>query len=425
MGLLLFIVSATFSFLFYNFFLLSKGDGFFWNTQSIPYNFESFFWNIAIESSFFLILAVVFLYSFSWFRALAPQTTSISWSGIRSIGQIFLRDYLYYIWFFLFYSAVYLIFKNFDITNFGFFVLFVNIVILSLFLITNKFFIFKDFIKINTILFSLAYIWSYIYIFFTGNNFFSFIDLLNSVFILTFFVLSISGDKYILRNSDSDKWLLIYLFVYGFLFVSFYLHYFIGSISFIFSLTSFLFFLLIFSLALKVSFFQNNRRLLKYLGLLFLYVSSIFAIIFTFKNGMNIFIFLIIAYAVVFNLDVHKRFQNYVSLSFAFLGSFFLVYFLFFRYFYVGVYKDFTLLFLFLSLAFGVIIYTYVKPLKNIPDYYFLHTFSYFINIFWTISFFILADANILNLWIILLLESIFIFMSYYKLNSLKTLPDA
>lgn len=425
MGILLFLVSAIFSLIFYNFFLISKGESLFSGAISTPYEFQSFFWNIAIESSVFLVLAVFFLYSFSSFKTIWIQKANISWWDVRNIWQVFLKDYLYYIWFFLFYSAVYLIFKNFWITNFGFFVLFINIIILSLFLVTNKFFIFKDFIKINTILFSLAYIWSYIYIFLTGNNFFTFIDLLNSLFILIFFILSISWDRYILRNSDSDKWLLIYLFVYWFLFISFYLYYIIESVSLIFSLTSFLFFLLIFSLAIKVSFFQNNRKLLKYLGLIFLYLSCIFAMIFTLKNGMNIFVFLILGYGIAFNFDVHNKFQNYISLFFSFLWSFFLFYFIFFRYFYIWDYKDFILLFLFLGLAFGILIYTYITSLKNIPDYYFYHALSYFINIFWVISFFILSDFDILYLWIILLLESIFIFMSYYKLNWLKTLPDA
>ena len=425
MGILLFFVSIIFSFLFYNFYLISNGGSLFSSTWLVSYDLQSFFWNIAIESSVFLVLGIVFLYSFSSFRAIWVKKTSISWWDVRTVSQVFFKDYLYYIWFLLFYAAIYLIFKNFDIINFGFFVLFINIIILSLFLVTNKFFIFKDFIKINTIIFSLAYIWSYIYIFFTGNNFFTFVDLLNSIFILTFFVLSISGDKYILRNTDSDKGLLIYLFIYGFLFVSFYLHYFLPNISFIFSLTGFFFFLLIFSFVIKIPFFQNNRKLLKYLGLIFLYLSCLFAIVFSIRHGMNIFIFLIIAYWVAFNLDVHNKYQNYISLCFSFLGSFFLIYFLFFRYFYVGEYKNFILLSLFLLLAFGILVYTYVKTLKNTPDYYFFHIFSYLINIFWVISFFVLSDFHILYLWIILLLESIFIFMSYYKLNSLKTLPDA
>ena len=425
MGILLFLVSALFSFIFYNFYLMTNGRSFFgwWNSEAIF--LDSFFWNIAIEASVFLVLGVFLLYSFSRFRVIWAQKASISWWDVKTTGKIFFRDYLYYIGFLLFYTSIYLIFKNYDIINFWFFVLFINIIILALFLLTNKFFIFKDFIKINTILFSLAYIWSYIYIFLTGNNFFTFVDLLNSCFILAFFLLSISWDRYILKSSDSDKWLLIYLFIYGFLFISFYLHYFIESVSFIFSLISFLFFLGIFLWAIKIRFFQSSRRLLKYLGLIFLYVSCIFWLVYTLWAGLNIFIFLIIAYGIAFNLDVHNKYQNYISLFFAFLGGFFLIYFLFFRYFYVWDYRDFVLLFIFLSLAFGIVIYTYLRPLPNIPDYYFFHTFSYLINIFWVISFLVLSDFHILHLWIILLLESIFIFMSYYKLNSLKTLPDA
>lgn len=425
MGILLFLVSALFSFLFYNFYLMSNGRSFFGSGNSDIFFFDSFFWNIAIEASFFLVLWVFLLYSFSRFRAIWIQRANISWWDVKATGKIFFRDYLYYIGFLLFYASIYLIFKNYDIINFGFFVLFINIIILALFLVTNKFFIFKDFIKINTILFSLAYIWSYVYIFLTGNNFFTFIDLINSCFILIFFMLSISWDKYILKSSDSDKGLLIYLFIYGFLFISFYLHYFIASATFIFSLTSFLFFLGIFLWALRVRFFQNNRKLLKYLGLVFLYISCVFGLIHILAFWLNIFVFLIIAYGIAFNLDVHNKYQNYISLFFAFLGWFFLIYFLFFRYFYVGSYKDFILLFLFLSLAFGIVFYTYIKPLPNIPDYYFFHTFSYLINIFWVISFLVLSDFHILHLWIILLLESIFIFMSYYKLNSLKTSSDA
>ncbi len=425
MGILLFLVSALFSFIFYNFYLISNGRSFFGSGNVEVFFLDSFFGNIAIEASFFLILWVFLLYSFSRFRAIGIQKANISWWDIRKTGKVFFRDYLYYIGFLLFYTSIYLIFKNYDIINFGFFVLFINIIILALFLVTNKFFIFKDFIKINTILFSLAYIWSYVYIFLTGNNFFTFIDLLNSFFILVFFVLSLSGDRYILKSSDSDKGLLVYLFMYWFLFVSFYLHYFIESVSFIFSLTSFLFFLWVFLWAIKVRFFQNNRRLLKYLWLIFLYISSIFWIIYTLTSWINIFIFLIIGYGIAFNFDVHNKYQNYISLFFAFLGWFFLIYFLFFRYFYVWSYRDFVLLFVFLWTAFGIIFYTYAKTLSNIPDYYFYHTFSYLINIFWVISFLVLSDFHILHLWIILLLESIFIFMSYYKLNSLKTHSDA
>ena len=159
---------------------------------------------------------------------------------------------------------------------------------------------------------------------------------------------------------------------------------------------------------------------------MFLYISCIFGIIFTsLENNINIFIFLILAYGVAFNFDVHKRFQNYVSLCFSFIWSFFLTYFLFFRYFYTWTHKEIVFVSIFLLIAFWVIVYTYMKPMKHIQDYYFFHIFSYLINIFWVISFFVLVDFHILYLWIILLLESIFIFMSYYKLNSLKTLPDA
>ena len=425
MSVLLFLVTALYSFIFYRFYLLSGWWNVLSNSSKQLYFFDSFFWNIAIESSIFLVLSLFFLYFFSRFRGIWSKSLNVSWSDVSWVSRVFFKDYLYYIWFLFFYTSIYLIFKNFDVVNFSFFVLFINIVILSLFLVTNKFFIFKDFIKINTILFSLAYIFSYAYIFFTGNNFFSFVDLLNSIFILTFFILSISSEKYILKTSGSDKGLLVYLCIYSFLFISFYLSYIFESISLIFSLTGFLFFLLIFSVLVKIHFFQNSRKLLKYLGLIFLYISSLFGMMYTMKNGINILVFLIIAYGIAFNVDVHNRFQNYISLCFAFLGSFFLIYFIFFKFLYIGDYKNIIFLGLFLLLSFSLLIYTYLRPLKNMYDYYFFHAFSYFINLFCVITFFFLNDFNILHLWIILLLESIFIFLSYYKLNSLKTPQDA
>lgn len=69
MRLLLFLLSLIFSFIFYSFYLLSVWKSFFWNDINYKYFFDSISPSLLIESIVFLILWIIFLFSFTSYKS--------------------------------------------------------------------------------------------------------------------------------------------------------------------------------------------------------------------------------------------------------------------------------------------------------------------------------------------------------------------
>jgi hypothetical protein len=131
-------------------------------------------------------------------------------------------------------------------------------------------------------------------------------------------------------------------------------------------------------------------------------------------------IIIILIYSVFFNYYIHKKFQNYISLFFSVLTFIFLLnYFLIknLSLFWWDLIK--TQLILNFTISFFLVIFTYLYKQKYIFDYFFLHICAYLVNFMSIIYYFIYWDFEILNLWIILLLDSILIFLSYFKLKKI------
>gem|GEM_PF-2678328 len=76
-------------------------------------------------------------------------------------------------------------------------------------------------------------------------------------------------------------------------------------------------------------FIPRYRKLLKYIGLFSLYISTILSAKYLY-GGFNIIPFIILLYSSVFNFFFHKKYINYVSLTFSILSVLFLIYFLYF-----------------------------------------------------------------------------------------------
>ena len=74
-------------------------------------------------------------------------------------------------------------------------------------------------------------------------------------------------------------------------------------------------------------FIPRYRKLLKYIGLFSLYISTILSAKYLY-GGFNIIPFIILLYSSVFNFFFHKKYINYVSLTFSILSVLFLIYFL-------------------------------------------------------------------------------------------------
>lgn len=100
MKFLLFFVSILFSFIFYVFHSLSQGRDIFWEKISNSYIFESFSWNLLIESFSFVLIGVIFVYLFSslkekWAFKLKSYKTEIMYF----LFYIFLIFYIYFYFF--------------------------------------------------------------------------------------------------------------------------------------------------------------------------------------------------------------------------------------------------------------------------------------------------------------------------------------
>lgn len=474
MNYLLFFITSIFSFILFIFYKLNSWINIFsWN---VVYNtdFSSLTWNILINSIIFFILAVFLFISFSTYNFKKEiKQNFLDDNDEKKVDNIeknkqknnifkkiniknILTNYIYYIWLILFYISIYLILYSFWIKDFSYIILFFNFIIILFLFIFNKAEIFKDFTKINTILFSLYYILLYLYIFIVWENILNNIDLINTLFIFSFFIITFYWDykkwnKNILfteklntlnnKKLYTDNSLVLYFFIYSFIVFSFYFKVILSDYFNILIINYYIIFIyisvflniLIYFILQKINFFQNSRFILRALSFLFWYIAIIFSTIFLIKNInieltttffsiLNYFLIIgILIYLVIFNFKIHKFFQNYISLFFSLYWFIFLLNLILFKNSGIIIWNTVNLiLILNLSISFFIIIYTYLYSQKFVFDYFFLHICAYLVNILWITYYLVFWNFEILNLWIILLLDSALIFLSYFKLKKIQ-----
>jgi hypothetical protein len=418
MKYIIFFVSVIFSSIFY-FFSNINSPLIKWFSVSKEnfYHFNSFFDLKILSIIFFIIWILGFIYFSDLWKLKLKKKIEFDYKKIPLYFIKFFKNYIYYIWIIFFYSAIYFILKDFYFFKFNLLIFVLNLLIIILFFLKNKFFIFKDFIKINTIIFSLFYIWLYWYYSYLWLSKFGILDLFNQVFLIFFFLLTIYNDKILLKKEFADSNLIFYFFIYIFFFIYFYFKWFSNSfkmVSYIwFSLSIFLYYFLV-----KIKFFSKNIFTLKYLSVIFIYISTLSSIFYMIRYEISIPILGIIIYSFLFNFIIHDKYQNYISLFFSILSLAFTIYYIYFRFF-----SDKNLvIFVILSLIFSffIVFFTYFYKIKYYLDYYFLHVFAYIINIWSLFYFFFKTSFDFFTFWVILLIESIFIFLSYYKFKTIK-----
>lgn len=414
MRFLLLLICLGFSGIFYMFFSFSQKESVY---------LESLSGNLMFEMLFFIVLGgVLFLYFWKTKKVLYDERETVSyvnWESIKKGTTIFFKKYLYYIGVVLFYASVYLMFQSLDTTKFPYFILFLNVLIFGLFFLTKKFFILQDLLKINAIASSFIYMLFYIYALFFGKDFLLAVDFLNSILIIGIFWLLLWFENPWNRKKVSDPTLVTYFSFYMLIFGVFYSSYILGSTFLAFSIVPFLLGWILFYIPDRVPFLLNSKNNIRYTSLVFLYISSLFSMVYTLNYGANIFIILSLIAGVIFHYKVHFLYQNYISFFVGFCNFFFLFSYAFFEIFYHGGKKDILLLINFFSLSFAFILYTYFCKSKYQHDTHFIHVFWYIVNIFWVVMFFVFSEFDIFNVWFVFLLESMLIFLSYYKLNSL------
>ncbi len=419
MKFVLFFISLIFSFIFFIFYRLTKWDLVFFDYVKITRNLDSISWNLIFETIFFLFLGI---FLFVYFSNTKPKIISnISENPKLKVKlslldfSVFLKKYFYYVWFLFFYISVFLIIKSLNIGNFEYFILFWNIIILGLFFLTHKFFILRDFIKINTIIFSIYYTYIYLSYFISGGDL-SIINNINWFFVLLLFLVNFWKNK--LHKSDADNSLLVYFFVYSFVLISFYLKIIFTEMFFNFFIVSFFLNIISYFYLQKVQIFYNSKYTLRWISVIFSYISIIFWIINLLTDSYLLIVYFILSYLIVFNYKIHYNFQNYISLSFFSLTSLILFYYSIFSY------LEANIIFLILSflLSFSIIISSYLIKYKYIFDNYFFHIISYSLTFFSSFYYFFFINRNFsfLLLWIVLFMISILIFISFIRLKKIS-----
>lgn len=417
MGFLLFIISIIFSTIFYLFYDLSNSGTFIKDDRFLSQYFSSISWNLIIETLIFTVLWCVFLFLFSNFFQLTVEKRD--YSTLKNFFKNNFKTLLYYIWFVLFYSSLYIILRDFSF-DFSYIILTVNIIILLIYFSIKNLFIISDLLKVNTIIFSTIYIFLYINLFLWNLYNFIFIDYINSLLIFSSFFITLYREK-VINKKSSDSWFLIHFFLYLFAFITFYFSKFFWSLSLLFTIFSFLINFYIFHFLKKIDFFKNNNLTLKVIWVVFSYMWIISWIYYLQLIWLNYIVVFIIIYLAVFNFKIHKLYENYTSF---FLSSLWIIYILFYLYInliYLNNFDNFYFLIFWITLSFFIIISTYIYQFEWIYDYYFTHIIALLVNFWTTIYFFYVNSFDLLSLWIILLFDSILIFLSYFKLKQIES----
>lgn len=440
MRYLFFFISFLYSFVFYLFYIFSQKKDIYMQNVESNYNIvnlsffdkiifsssdtiiiQSIFWNLIYEVIIFFIIGLVFFFYFSWFKKEEEihKQEHIELKTHSNVKKI-LQYFSYYIWFLLFYLSLYLISTSFDFINFSTFILIINILIFIIFFLSKFSQISKDFLRINSIIFSLFYVINYIYIIIIDNNYFYIVDFINSFLILLIFPTLLYHDKKIAKKDMFDHVTLIHFSSYIFSVFLFYFYFYLLHQNLIFwvSFIATLFGMIWFEILPKINFLKKDKIVLRYIGIIFTYIGIIFGIIYLSFN----FSFIILGILILqtfYNLYIHKKYTNYVSLFLWVMLFFYVLYYSIF-YFEIIDYKSLIFLIFSMVISFIWVWLTYVLKAKIMLDYYIIHLFCHIINIISVIVFFIFNKFEILQIWILLLVESIYFFLSYTKLNPEK-----
>jgi len=445
MNLLLFFVSSLFSVIFYIFYLVQIWQDFLWCSFKSKISFNTF-WDLYLEAIGFFIIWVFFLFFFSnfWFKWTSKQSDLDSILNEEDIENekeeqeeellqesiiikqnifTFIKDifkkYNYYFAIILAYLSIFIILKSINLITIEIFILIVNVIVLILFTVWNKLFIFRDLVKINTIFFSIYYVIFFIIHIFISKFNFEFITFFNSFLVFTSFFINIYVYKKTQLNNDDSNILFYYFSFYSFIFISYYLNVIIWNLFLCFTIVSFFISVIIYFYFVRIIYLKDELVKLRTISLIFLYLSTLLSIFYSIFYWFHFIIISIMLYSIVINYRVHYLFENYTSFLFSIFNIIFIIYFFIFNDLFF--YNDWLLLLILgLWLSIEVVIFTYFYKMKYLYDNHFLHFFSYLNSFFIVIYYFFYFRFDFFNLWIILLILSIYIFSSFYKLKSLK-----
>ncbi len=416
MKFLLFFLGLSFFFIFFLFSWLEGREG--------------IFQNLFFEAQLYVLLSVICILSLVRIpkklddsdkeRKSIFSKYSFSKTDFIDYTKLFFGQYIYYIGTFLFYVSLFLVLQalmwEIDIPTI--FLCF-NILVLTLYFFEHKFQLFQDLIRINTLVVSLYYIIRNAEYLLSSSWVFSFIDIVNMLFVFLLFYLFIYSSKLkpylLLLTSYAFLFtLLLWVVVYKSLFWD--ALWGICLLSFSFWVACLLFTKNI-AWYLSVSLWQ-----IRIWGLLCLYTFSSLSPLYIFKEDFIALLFIVLTGTSCYLLFIfHERFQNYVSL---FFSSYSLSMTALWTYGFLVIqrYESYYMFIFCFLLSWLFLIWDKCSKNPHVYDKYFFRSFSIIVNLIWVICFFFFIEVSILKLALLLFGECLYFFYSYYSLRNNKTL---
>lgn len=141
-----------------------------------------------------------------------------------------------------------------------------------------------------------------------------------------------------LKNTKTDKIKNLKIEVFYFLFyinIVFFVFFYSNNINFFLFTILFLFIIgdMLFNHVSNISSLSIHKIKLRYIWLITNYITSLLLIFYTIKNWLSIIPFYLFIFNIIFNILVHKKYTNYISLIVSILIWLFLLYNLFFSLF--------------------------------------------------------------------------------------------
>jgi len=388
--------------------------------------FYTFFWNLQIENIVFIIIGIFLYFYFSTIKIIDHKKDSNIESNISfkenifNIVNIFWKS-SYYIWLILFYFSIYLISTTQTIISFSEIILWFLILIYISYFLSKKSKFSRDLLRINSLLFSFYYVINYIYIFYTNINTFDSIDFYNWFLVIFIFPVLLYNHTIFSNDKNINKNIIIHFILYIFSFLIFYSKFYLNDndIFYWLCIIPILFSFVLFEVFTKIKIFKLYIYTFRTVSLIFLYLWIIFWILYSFFEWINYFIYFILILWILFNFYVHKKFQNYASF---FIWNITILSLLNISLFEIDILNNYySLNYLLFNLVYSFILVwlTYILNFKYKYDIYFMHIFSYLINIIW-IWLYLSHNLDILYMWILLFIDSLYFFLSYNKLSRIK-----
>ncbi len=380
--------------------------------------------NLFLESSFFLGMGAFFFWYFSATTTSPDNLEDEEKSPLfqrntrERLGDIqsYISRYRYYLgWGFL-YLLVYIFLYSASWGSFSYFILFLVFLLFFIFFLRQKLPSFRSIFTGNLLIISSIYILFYLWSFFDVSHDLRVVEFLTSLSITILYVLFLYQQGLVTGKGWKPHFLM-YFFLYALVSGVFYLDRIFGSILMSYSLVSFTMGIVAFYISGYVPTLSKNKKILRYTGIVLLYSTLVSSALYTMLYGLFFIPLLILLSGSIFHYRVHYHYENYISFFVSFLHVFFLISYVFFHFLFMWEGASFLLLFNFVFIGFAMLGYSYFSILRYQYDVLALHIFAYIVNVFWVTLFLVFWEFHIFTGALIVLIELIFVFLSYYRLK--------